>query len=74
MPMCFSGKSNKNLLTSSSTIEDLPAPPVPVIPSTGVFEALAFSFIFSKIPLFNSGKFSAALIRRAIDGWSLTER
>ena len=33
---CFSGKSIKNLRTNSSTNEDFPAPPVPVIPSTGV--------------------------------------
>ena len=30
----LSGKSIKNLLTSSSTKDDFPAPPVPVIPST----------------------------------------
>ena len=34
---CLSGKSSKNLLTNSSTRLDLPAPPVPVIPNTGVF-------------------------------------
>ena len=31
----LSGKSARNLLTSSSTIEDFPDPPVPVIPKTG---------------------------------------
>ncbi|MBA7546681.1 hypothetical protein ES705_39073 [subsurface metagenome] len=30
------GKSTRNLLISSSTSDDLPAPPVPVIPITGV--------------------------------------
>ena len=30
-----SGKSRRNRRTSSSTMEDLPAPPVPVMPSTG---------------------------------------
>ena len=37
IPILLSGKSNKNLLTISSTILDLPDPPVPVIPKTGVF-------------------------------------
>ena len=59
-PMVLSGKSIKNLLTSSSTKEDLPAPPVPVIPSTGVFKALLFLYIFSRVSLATSGKFSAA--------------
>ena len=40
-PICFSGKSIRNLRTNSSTRDDFPAPPVPVIPSTGVSE---FSF------------------------------
>ena len=35
IPMVFSGKSIKNLRTSSSTKLDLPEPPVPVIPNTG---------------------------------------
>ena len=33
--ICLSSKSIKNRLTNSSTNEDLPAPPVPVIPNTG---------------------------------------
>ena len=41
IPMDFFGKSIKNLRTSSSTKDDFPAPPVPVIPRTGIFE---FSF------------------------------
>ena len=35
IPICLSGKSIKNLRTNSSTRLDFPAPPVPVIPSTG---------------------------------------
>ena len=38
IPMVFSGKSIKKRLTSSSTKEDFPAPPVPVIPNTGLKE------------------------------------
>ena len=37
-PIVFSGKSIRNRLTNSSTKDDFPAPPVPVIPSTGIFE------------------------------------
>ena len=46
MAKCLSGKSNKNLLTNSSTKEDFPAPPVPVIPSIGIsfLSALTFNF------------------------------
>ncbi len=62
----FVGKSMMNLLTNSSTKEDFPAPPVPVIPSTGVSDCLAISFISDKIPLCFSGQFSAADIIRAI--------
>ena len=39
-PTVFLGKSIKKRLTSSSTKDDFPAPPVPVIPSTGVLESL----------------------------------
>ena len=35
-PMVFSGKSIKKRRTNSSTKDDFPAPPVPVIPSTGI--------------------------------------
>ena len=35
-PIVFSGKSIKKRRTNSSTKEDFPAPPVPVIPRTGV--------------------------------------
>jgi hypothetical protein len=37
-PIVFSGKSIKNRRTNSSTKEDFPAPPVPVIPNTGILE------------------------------------
>ena len=36
-PMRFSGKAARNRRTNSSTMEDLPAPPVPVMPKTGTF-------------------------------------
>ena len=39
-PIVFSGKSIKKRRTNSSTKDDLPAPPVPVIPKTGVLESL----------------------------------
>ena len=35
-PIVFSGKSIKKRRTNSSTKDDFPAPPVPVIPRTGV--------------------------------------
>ena len=41
--MSFLGKSAKNLRTSSSTKDDLPAPPVPVIPKIGVDRFFAAS-------------------------------
>ena len=37
----LSVKSKINLLTSSSTSQDFPAPPVPVIPNTGVSDSFA---------------------------------
>ena len=40
--MVFSGKSIKKRRTNSSTKDDFPAPPVPVIPKTGVLESLFF--------------------------------
>ena len=64
--MFLFGKSVINLLTNSSTKEDFPAPPVPVIPSTGVSDFVASSFIADKIPLCLSGQFSAAEINLAI--------
>ena len=39
----FFSKSKINLLTNSSTRDDFPAPPVPVIPNTGVFDLIANS-------------------------------
>ena len=51
IPIVFSGKSIKNLRTNSSTKEDLPAPPVPVIPRIGVFDFFANSFISTSAAL-----------------------
>ena len=36
IPIVLFGKSIKNRLTNSSTVDDFPEPPVPVIPRTGV--------------------------------------
>ena len=38
IPIVFCGKSIKNRLTSSSTVDDFPDPPVPVIPKTGIVD------------------------------------
>ena len=65
-PIVFSGKSIKKRRTSSSTKEDLPDPPVPVIPKTSVLESLFISLILSKVAAATSGKFSADEIIRAI--------
>ena len=62
----FFGKSIINLLTNSSTKEDFPAPPVPVIPRTGVSELIAIFFISSNIVVCFAEQFSAAEIKRAI--------
>jgi hypothetical protein len=37
-PIVFSGKSIRKRRTNSSTKDDLPEPPVPVIPKTGILE------------------------------------
>ena len=42
-PIVLFGKSIKKRRTNSSTKLDFPAPPVPVIPKTGVLEFLFFS-------------------------------
>ena len=63
--MFLSLKSTVKRRTNSSTKDDLPAPPVPVIPKTGVEEA-SESFLISGCNLANSsGLFSAAEIKRA---------
>ena len=62
----FSGKSNKNRRTNSSTIELFPAPPVPVIPKIGVAIPPAFSETSFSDAACSSPQFSAALIQRAI--------
>ena len=41
----LSVKSTRKRRTNSSTKDDFPAPPVPVIPNTGIFEALAIESI-----------------------------
>ena len=55
-------KSIKKRRTNSSTKDDLPAPPVPVIPNTGVFDWSANFLIVINSSLDSSGKFSAAEI------------
>ena len=62
----LSEKSIRKRLTNSSTKEDFPAPPVPVIPNTGVLDSLANFLISSNSFLASLGKFSAAEIKRAI--------
>jgi hypothetical protein len=47
-PIVFFREINQERRTNSSTKDDFPAPPVPVIPSTGV---LQFSF-FGSVPKF----------------------
>ena len=61
--MRFSGKSSKKRRTSSSTMEDFPAPPVPVIPRTGTVgrEARTGSNALPNA----SALFSAAVMHRA---------
>jgi hypothetical protein len=41
-PIVFSGKSIKKRRTNSSTKDDFPAPPVPVIPKTGILDVSFF--------------------------------
>ncbi len=65
-PTVLSLKSRRNLLTNSSTNDDFPEPPVPVIPNTGVLHSLFFSWIKSNDSFAISGKFSAAEITLAI--------
>ena len=52
----------KNLRTNSSVNEDLPAPPVPVIPMMGILKFFAFSFNADTNSGFSSEKFSTAEI------------
>ena len=68
----LSVKSIKKRRTNSSTKEDLPEPPVPVIPNTGIDLASAMVLILFRISVFCSGKFSAAEITRAIAGTFLS--
>ena len=66
--ICLSPKSARKRRTSSSTSDDFPEPPVPVIPNTGIDFVFASSLISFKMTLFFSGKFSAAEIARAMEG------
>ena len=61
-------KSTRNRRTNSSTKEDFPAPPVPVIPNTGTVLTEAISLISVSASACFSGKFSAAEIVLAIAG------
>ena len=65
-PIVFLGKSIKKRLTNSSTNDDFPAPPVPVIPRTGILEFSFFLWISCKVSFAIAGKFSAADIILAI--------
>ena len=67
-PMVFVGWSRMKRRISSSTMLLLPAPPVPVMPSTGAVLASAFMWISSAILLNTSGWFSAVLINLAMAG------
>ena len=49
-------------------MDDFPAPPVPVIPSTGALLASAFLWISSAMVANTSGWFSAVLISLAMAG------
>src|SRR5690606_1018365 len=66
----FSGKSIRKRRTNSSTIDDFPAPPVPVIPKTGtdLSSTLLKSNNFRK----SSSRFSANEINREIVVTSLS--
>ena len=72
MAICLSLKSTKKRRTNSSTKLDLPDPPVPVMPNTGVLDASAFTLMSFNKAVFSSLKFSAAEIIRAIDLNSLS--
>ncbi|GBE24613.1 hypothetical protein BMS3Bbin02_00888 [bacterium BMS3Bbin02] len=56
----------RNRRTSSSTSDDFPAPPVPVMPSTGAWDASARVFTSSYMARNVVGWFSAALMTRAV--------
>ena len=58
---CFSGYVAKNLRTNSSTSEDLPAPPVPVIPKTGTL-VKSQTFANTDLPVFTANPTMSNLI------------
>ncbi len=64
MAIVLLGKSIKYLRTSSSTDEDFPEPPVPVIPNTGIADFDDCSRIRAIKSACFSEKFSAAEIAR----------
>ena len=53
--ICFVGKSIKKRRTNSSTNEDFPEPPVPVIPKTGTLTPFANSVTCAKTAFDSSG-------------------
>ena len=69
--ICLSSKSIKKRRTNSSTKEDLPEPPVPVIPRTGTSFFTDSSRTCFNTSAYFSGKFSAAEIACAITFLSL---
>ena len=59
------GKSSRKRRTNSSTSEDLPAPPVPVMPRTGTVVGRGSLRRTTRTgPAYLSGQFSAAEIKR----------
>ena len=73
-PTLSSGKWRSTRRTNSSTIELLPAPPVPVMPKTGAWLLAARASTSARIVSYTSGAFSAAEIMRATERgrWFLT--
>jgi hypothetical protein len=55
MPIVLSGKSSRNRRTSSSMSEDLPEPPVPVMPRTGTLERAASARIVANSSAWSLG-------------------
>ena len=66
MAIVLSVKSIKNLRTNSSTKDDFPAPPVPVIPNTGVLLFLIKTSTCVIIPDASGVLFSTAEINLPI--------
>ncbi|MNW00045.1 hypothetical protein D3C71_1954920 [compost metagenome] len=64
--MVLSFTSIRKRLTNSSTREDLPEPPVPVIPNTGAWLLSVSFFSSSTNDCAASGSFSATVMAEAI--------